>query len=1528
MGKLAVKYLDPETGEYKYATVVDVGDLTKLKTTVKSDLVSAINSIEITGELPADVQNQLDEINQNINDIQSGVLTETQVAGINQKITEGISNLVTEVNQLNTKINDDIVKAKNELLGDVDQKLENVENDYNSKIGVISGSLDGAKADIDSVESDLINVGTKLQTVETNYTKVSSDIDIINGELSTKVNSSDFNLMESKVSQNTTEIEQTKEDISLLATKSSLDLVTDRVTKAESDIKINADGLSSRVTYTELNEQLDNASKYGDNILRGTRNWDNWETNNIAKAYISNDTYRHCKIQVIEDKQYYYETELDGLDIGKTYIASIYFKTKVESDSASVNINIGSESIPLDNLVEDTLILNGWKRVSANFVASDVKTNVSFRFSFLDTNNIGYLVASKIETGIKPSEWKPHFDDDNETIIKNETLIKQNSDSIVSLVSSTEKLGEDIETANTQITQTAESLSLQAQKITDIEGEVSENKASIVLANNKIETKVSQTDVDKSISDIDLDTKNRIINSDFSRGFSNWNEINSGFTIKEISGVNYAHIDRSGLINVSIASMASDKFPTKNGDKLVFSLDFMTESISSLDDETIMAIELFDINDTRVFSKTFNVADFNVSIVDNVITRVSSKYIIDREDVAKARLKIQLNKNGSVNFSKISLQKGDLKEKEWFLAPEDVQLLNVDLQTSIKQNADNIELRATKTELDTLTGQVSTAEGSISTMAGQIKLKANQADVNKITDKVNAVESSITVQSGQITALNTKTDGQTTQIGSLQSSYSGLTSTVSSVQNDLNNLTVGGENLLIDTDIGDLTKVNAPESRYFSDASNAFVTEIGFKQVSDSPTPSGYVVEATSIGGGGSGGRRIAFYSGSGYPPFVKGETYTMSCYARKISGNPKIPFQYGKGTNGYKKSDVDVDSTNWKQYSWTFVYAFDNPSIAYLGGISALTAGTLQSCGFKVERGNKATSWGLSQYELATVTELSQLSQDLSGFKTTVANTYADKVSVASQISQSATAVTSNVQSWTNNRLTSYSTTQQTTDSITNAVASKADKSQVTQLSNQITSTVTGITNESLFSTQMISSTTLKHPNYPVMPMVEVPVTNGESYTVSSNRPNDGTAAAPTAHVWYLRLPSTAPNSSVHGVYDGKSITLPALSDKIYIVFRTQSIADKFISGEYWLKVTKTPASQSQITQLSTDINLRVSKGDVTSQINVEAGRTLIDTKQLLLNANTVKFSGSAFIPNAVIQDISADKIKVGTLNAANVNVINLNAANITTGTLTGVNLSMNLNTGAVQFTKGFIAGNNSKIRFDLDRNYFQSLDGNNNGFIVADGNFTFYQNFLGTTKKRIGGLLGDIIAENGGVVLQGEGGATLSSAMYSARIDVGSAGIGTGNDVNIIGNTYLWNDFGVMGKKNAVHVTRDGIRATPAYETAESYLGDIGGNYTREDCEVWVDIEKLFSDTVNTDIAYHVFLQAYDDAHFWVAELKPDKFLIKSDKPMARFAWELKAKRRGYENDRLVVQEGFDNKMLLDAQSKGIFKGDDENE
>lgn len=47
----------------------------------------------------------------------------------------------------------------------------------------------------------------------------------------------------------------------------------------------------------------------------------------------------------------------------------------------------------------------------------------------------------------------------------------------------------------------------------------------------------------------------------------------------------------------------------------------------------------------------------------------------------------------------------------------------------------------------------------------------------------------------------------------------------------------------------------------------------------------------------------------------------------------------------------------------------------------------------------------------------------------------------------------------------------------------------------------------------------------------------------------------------------------------------------------------------------------------------------------------------------------GDAQITNAKIQDMSADKITAGVIDASEVSIINLDAASITTGTITGLN-------------------------------------------------------------------------------------------------------------------------------------------------------------------------------------------------------------------------------------------------------------------
>ncbi|MCC4366394.1 peptidase [Limosilactobacillus reuteri] len=116
---------------------------------------------------------------------------------------------------------------------------------------------------------------------------------------------------------------------------------------------------------------------------------------------------------------------------------------------------------------------------------------------------------------------------------------------------------------------------------------------------------------------------------------------------------------------------------------------------------------------------------------------------------------------------------------------------------------------------------------------------------------------------------------------------------------------------------------------------------------------------------------------------------------------------------------------------------------------------------------------------------------------------------------------------------------------------------------------------------------------------------------------------------------------------------------------------------------------------------NVVVKKNDTLAQINMSAGTTLIQNDKIYMDSSSTIFSGKAFIPDAAITNISADKITAGTLDAGRINVINLNANNITTGTINGQNLKINLDTGNVEFQHGHIHNFNNSVDIDLDQNY-----------------------------------------------------------------------------------------------------------------------------------------------------------------------------------------------------------------------------------
>lgn len=151
--------------------------------------------------------------------------------------------------------------------------------------------------------------------------------------------------------------------------------------------------------------------------------------------------------------------------------------------------------------------------------------------------------------------------------------------------------------------------------------------------------------------------------------------------------------------------------------------------------------------------------------------------------------------------------------------------------------------------------------------------------------------------------------------------------------------------------------------------------------------------------------------------------------------------------------------------------------------------------------------------------------------------------------------------------------------------------------------------------------------------------------------------------------------------------------------------------------------------------------------------------------------------------------------------------------------------------------------------------------------------------------------------------------------RIAVSTSNFDIDGEVNIKNNhgltaknVHVTGWLGVDGSKNSIVRTSQGTVAINAYETAEYYFGDIGEGQTSADGIAYIGIEKLFNETVNTTIPYHVFITAYGPGNIWVDQREHNRFIVKSDQPNLKFSWEIKAKRKGYEHTRL---QNVDDKL-----------------
>lgn len=308
------------------------------------------------------------------------------------------------------------------------------------------------------------------------------------------------------------------------------------------------------------------------------------------------------------------------------------------------------------------------------------------------------------------------------------------------------------------------------------------------------------------------------------------------------------------------------------------------------------------------------------------------------------------------------------------------------------------------------TARISSAESSITQQAGEIAAKVSKdgviAAINLSTeteggstvkisaDKVN-IEGATIFTSGRLSSdnLNSTIDNRIPEIpddisdltdstGIIPTNTSDLTNdsgfqTANDVSEAISNISIGGRNLLYDTNAPSLnpTGVGGCGLRYFSNAASLTTNGIGteWTAISDAPI-SGikYGVKHVCTQTGGQN-HMMSFYQAADRIDFVPGVQYTISYWVKSSVSGALVSIGLSGNTEWDRTTRYDYTIQNtdtWEKVSVTFTYlgtssltAYNQQNTILYIGFQYNVVGTVWCCGYQVEEGNVATAWSEYSY-------------------------------------------------------------------------------------------------------------------------------------------------------------------------------------------------------------------------------------------------------------------------------------------------------------------------------------------------------------------------------------------------------------------------------------------------------------------------------------------------------------------------------------------------------------------------------------
>ncbi|MEA5272190.1 hypothetical protein VB544_15565, partial [Clostridium perfringens] len=631
---------------------------------------------------------------------------------------------------------------------DIDQLIIDSQNVVTEKIKVVESNLTQTKNSIDASVRDL---NSTTQTITTN-------VGNINRELTNKINS---NLD--------------------MAKNFATDMATSKANAAKQEAINTANNNTTNV--------INNLEIGGRNLFLDTKNYANEGLWNCREGGSKqSEKYKGLTVMKFENDWGSFDQIIQA-DEGEEFVFSAY----VKSGNNTTKLGFYCGSVLITNRInfsQGEVLGTNWKRVSAVFKTNKGAIQPRFEgYSFNGGTCSFYICGCKLERGNKPTAYSEAEEDlkrysDDVAKAKSE-LAKQDAINAAS-ADATNKTNNALNSAKAYVN----------AEITTVNTKVNNVESNINILKNKIESKVGQSDIDKSISAIKIGGRNLVqqsIPKEYT-GFSGKDNdcqfnyevlldtLNVGDTITVSFLFSYENlilasntgygfrIQGSGDV-VGWSDGAFPSFPFTN--KIQFgsgkSGSFRVEYNYVLTSNSKKNTKWYpNIRTDKIQSGKMAIKEFMVEFGTK-----RTAYVPAPEDTDK--LVVDSIKVVDTKISDVSSSVTQLRDS----VTTDIRAINSKTQSiettlgskASKQEVTEVNNRVAtiKASLDSITQRVSSTESKTQTLETNLNGKASKQEVNNVSSKVASIETSLNGITQRVSSAESNINKTNDRINSLAS---------------------------------------------------------------------------------------------------------------------------------------------------------------------------------------------------------------------------------------------------------------------------------------------------------------------------------------------------------------------------------------------------------------------------------------------------------------------------------------------------------------------------------------------------------------------------------------------------------------------------------------------------------------------------------------------------------------------------------------------------------------------------------------